>query len=359
MSNTKKSNNNLFIVILLFVALQVFYQIIEGNRPKKISNEFVKTAQKYIKDVNVVGEKTVVIIGNGMVFNNKGEIKSYHNRAILEPLITNLNKEGYSTITMGLPCLEAKCYTDFFNLAEAVVSLNPDAVVLHASSAGLNTDILNDAFSENNLPIYLYGRQLPVDHKLYVGPDNRKLGRSVAEEIKNRANPNDRILYVETVRLINGDITDNGYDRIDEARRNLTKEGFKEVKTIFTFWSKTRTYEEVISLLNSGERIDWIITPSSETLKGAIEAVRIVELDYKVNLAVLDFSPEIKDLLEEGLVDVAVSQQFNKQSKAIFEGITSSSSSNQINSRFKKEFASTAITKENLENFLFVEQLDY
>lgn len=345
-----KKNNTSYI----FIAALLLIIIIQGNQMRKnetdppINNNLVETAN-YIKRVQIGGSKRVVILGNGAVFNDDGEVTNFHDRAVIDPIRNKLHDEGYTVISIGLPCLEPECYSKFFSLANAIVDLEPEAVVFHAVSTGLNTDTLDKFFREANIPVFTFSRFLNIDFITHVGPDNMLLGKNLAEGLKDEIEKGDKILYVETVRLINGDVNDNGFERIEGARRLFNNYGAKEVETIFTFWSKTTTYEEVLKILKTDKEIDYIVTPSQGTAEGAINAVKKLELQDDVKILCLDFNPTIRKLIESGEIYAAVGQQFYKQSSTLLTDILKNGDIEDTEVR--KQFASEIITRENLDDF--------
>lgn len=345
----KKNNTNYIFILALLLII-----IIQGNKIRKnqteppISNSLVETAD-YIKRVQVGGDKRVVILGNGPVFNNNGDVVAFHKKAIIDPLRNKLHDEGYTVISIGLPCLEPECYSKFFSLANAIVEMKPEAVVFHSVSTGLNTDTLDKFFREANISVFTFGRFLNIDFITHVGPDNILLGKNLAEGLKNEIREGDKILYVETVRLINGDVNDNGFPRIDAARRLFNSYGVEEVKTISTFWSKTTTYEEVLKILKTNKEIDYILTPSQETAEGAINAVKELKLQDDVKILCMDFNPTIRKLIESGEIYATVGQQFYKQSSTLLTDILKNDDIEDT--EVKKQFASEIITRENLDNF--------
>ena len=346
-------NNITLTTIIAFLCIQLFIFRPALNKKDSVTNSFIKASQEYIKKIEVRGEKRIVIIGNGPIFNEEGEALPFQDSAIIDPLREKLARDNYTVVTMSLPCLEPECNSHYFNLGLAALSLNPEAIILHAISSGLNTDTLDQLFTESETPVYVYGRELPINYRLYVGPDNNRLGLNLAEGILPEIEPGDNILYVETVRLINGDISDNGFARINSARRLLNKAGANEVDTLFTYWSKTNTYEQVNAILAQGKKVDYIITPSVETAEGAIEAVRQRNLQDEIKILSLDFNPRIKELIEEGSLYATTSQEFHRQSSALAAAIESQIESEiTITPGSKKRFASSLITKDNLNNFI-------
>lgn len=349
MSNNK-NNNVILIILIAFLGIQFILRSKVNSNQNVITNNFIEESKEYIRNIDLNGERTVVVLGNERMFDNEGKIVPYHNKAVIYPLIDKLVEEDYTVLTMALPCLEPRCNKDFFNLGQMIVELDPEAVVFHAISGGENTDILDDAFSKSEIPVFLFGRDLPINYELYVGPDNKDLGLNAVKEIKKTAKPEESVVYVETVRLINGDIGDNGFDRINPIKKELTALGLKEEATLFTFWSKTNTYNELVKIFRSGKRVDWIITPSLETAEGAVEAVKTTMPNYKVKIVALDFNPEVRKLLETGQIEIVVGQELYKQSKAISNAIINKESP-YTNAKDLKLFASEPITRDNLNTF--------
>lgn len=353
--NTQLCNMNINSItifsIITFLLFQLFILKPQLER-ENYTNSFIKASQEYIKKIDARGEKRVVIIGNGFIFDEEGEAFKFQNKAIINPLREKLAEQGYTVIIMSLPCLEAECYSHYYNLGMATVALNPEAVVYHTISSGLNTDTINSIFSTNNIPVYTYGKELPIQYKLYVGPDNKKLGTSLGKGMLPEVSQGEKALYIETVRLINGDAQDNGYDRINAIRNIFTNAGIEEVDTLFTFWSKTKTYEEINTVLANNNDIDYIIVPSAETAEGAAEALNQRQLQNDIKILVLDFNPKVVELFKKGFIYAAVSQQYYKQSSALAAGLILGINNNNEELNTKKKFASGIITQSNLQDFL-------
>ena len=351
--NLKKLNSASTIIILLLILL--ITQITRvGQELTSEKNVIFGDSNEFIKDVEIRGNKKIIILANGPTLDNKGNAIAFYNKAIINPVKEVLLDNNYTVVTISLPCMEAECISKYFNLGQVISSLDPEAIVFNAIGEGINTDILDEAFDTKNIPVYTFGRRLPVSYELHVGPANNEIGVKAAEGLKNEIKIGDRVIYVETVRLINGDINDNGYPRIDGVRELLKEYGVEEVNTIFTFWSKSKTYDFLLDELSKNKgTVDYIITPSYETGEGAVEAVADLGLKSKVRIIILDFSPQIKDLIENGLVYGAVSQELHKQSSLLSKTILADlkNSQGRENRRTIKGFASKFIRLQNLNEF--------
>lgn len=316
------------------------------NTPSN-SNPALESMKEYIVDVQKgKAGKTVVILLSGTTTKD-GEAIKFVDRYPLEIAKRELERVGYSIITLNTPC-SVRCLDEYKELGVLITELGADAVIFKGIHSDLGTDSLNNILQKFNIPIYSYGSEIVLDYALYTGPDNIAMGKAVANGLKDKVKEGDSAIYIETNTVLNkSNILDNGYDRINSVRKELTKIGIKEAATIATMWSRTRTYEEISRILNNNKEIDYIIAPSIETGLGAAEAVE--RLNYpNIKVIAMDFTEEGVKLLKEGKFYGLISQELSNQGIALADSIMAG----DLPPKTKKLFSSdTLITLENLNDY--------
>lgn len=314
----------------------------------KIQENNKVAIQRYVTDVQPGNENLVVILNNSAALNSKGEYTTFIDRIVVQEILKELKKENYSVITINLPCLtDLQCMDKFYEVNNLLTYLNPEAIVFQSPSSGWNTDALGKHFDQLNVPVYVYQTDSALNYNLYVGPDNIKLGKEAVLGIEKDVKPGQKILYIETVRLVNGNKLDNGYERINSAKKELESLGALEYKTIFTEWSKSRTYEEILTLLSKDSNVQYIIAPSVETAQGASLALIELGLENRVKIICLDITQESIDMLKAGTIEGVVGQELTKQGRFIANNITTVK--NREKSKRKELFASSYFTKETID----------
>lgn len=303
------------IVIILFLNNKLI------NKPTKISNNLL-FIQQYIKRVNPGGKKLVVIFSSGLVYDSKGEELYFGDKIFLNKIQELFTKKEYSVIVINTPCLAngSKCLEDFNRIALGIAELNPALIIYKGVDSGLGPEAFGTIMQKEEIPIITIGTRVLINNQAYVGPNNKALGKKAYEGIKDIIKPNQKAIYIETVRLTNGDPLDNGYERIHSIRTLLTNSNVQEQKTLFTNWSKTETYDQLLKELKTNGPVDYIITPSQETAEGAVEAIKTTEYS-QIKIISLDFTNKTYELIKEEKLYAAVSQNFLSQAEVLSSNV--------------------------------------
>jgi ABC-type sugar transport system substrate-binding protein len=291
------------------------YQILERDATKI---EEVSTLSPYVQYIEKEGPNIVVLFTSGAVYNTQNNFVSFLDSIIINRVTEKLTEEGYSIVTLNTPCLagESSCMTEFSKIAIGILKLNPTAIIYKGVDSGLSLDAFNRIIQSEDIPIYSYGTEVALDYNLYTGPDNIGLGKKAFEGIESQVRPGDKAIYIETVRdVVTGESKDNGYPRINSIRNLMTKEGVEPALTIFSKWSEKITYDELITYFSSDKDIDYIIAPSQETALGA--AIAIEESGVDAKIIVLDYGPEVEELLLSNRIYAAVSQGLIEQANTL------------------------------------------
>lgn len=347
----KITNKDVALVLILFLIIPYSAHRLSS---KEIDKEQVALIKKYVTKLETNGKNSIVILHNSGRVDREGNPIEFIDKVVIEAASNILAQNNYTLIYMSLPCIgDLECYNKYFEIGKLVIDLKPKAIIFNSPSSGLNTDTLGALFDQADIPLYVYQTESNLNYKQYTGPNNVKIGETVALGLKPKIKPKDKIVYVETVRLINGDTFDNGFPRINAARNLLTSYGAIEYKTIFTEWSKSKTYEEVVSILTKDKDIKYIITPSFETAEGAILAVEKLNLSKSTKVICMDFTLKVAKLLEEGRLEGTVSQELIKQGEAIANSIIMDNKlkDKNYNEKRQKLFNSAYITKQNLDSY--------
>ena len=303
------------IVIILFLNNKLI------NKPTKISNNLLYI-QQYIKRVNPAGKKLVVIFSSGLVYDSKQEELYFGDKIFLNKIQELFTKKEYSVIAINTPCLAngSKCLEDFNRIALGIVELNPTLIIYKGIDSGLGPEAFGTIMQKEEIPIITIGTRVLINNQAYVGPNNKALGEKAYEGIKDIIKPNQKAIYIETVRLTNGDPLDNGYERIHSIRTLLTNSNVQEQKTLFTNWSRTETYDKLLKELRTDGPVDYIITPSQETAEGAVEAIETAGYN-QIKIISLDFTNKTYKLIKEERLYAAVSQNFLSQAEVLSSNV--------------------------------------
>lgn len=344
----KLTTKDLSICLIIMLLFSLYY-----NKENNINTAKQANVSKYINRILPGGKNSIVILHNSGKVDTQGDPIEFIDKIVIKEATKVLEQENYTLIYMALPCIgDIECYSKYFEIAELILDIKPSAVIFNSPSSGLNTDTLGQIFNEANIPLYTYQTENALNYKLYVGPNNENIGQNLAKGLKPYIKPKDKIIYVETVRLLNGDLLDNGYRRINAARELLNNYGAVEYKTIFTEWSKSKTYEEVLKLLLTEPNISYIVTPSAETAEGAILAVEQLKLQTKVKVVSMDFTIKTLELINEERLEGTVSQQLKQQGRQLAHSIIQDKNISQnFKGKQKILFSSEYITKDNLSEF--------
>ena len=264
----------------------------------------------------------------------------------LEVAKRELKRAGYSIITLSTPC-SIRCIGEYTKLGLLILELNPDAVIYKGIQSDFGTDTLNDIVTKGNIPIFSFGSEVLLDYTLYTGPDNIGMAKAVSKGLENEVKKGEKVVYIETITKLNNNVLDNGYQRIGAVQKELERLGLEEVESVATLWSKINTFEEIVRVLKTKGRVDYIIAPSIETAEGAANAVK--SLGYtNIKIIAMDFTERGVELLKEGSIYGLVSQELEKQGLALVTGITEG----RLDLGTKKLFSSeTLITLKNLNQY--------
>ena len=333
------------IVLVIIIAALLLIGIDSKTKREGNIGQEILFLQQHIKRIDSKGEEIVVVFSSGPVYSNNDEELYFRDKLLFRNIERELKERGYSTVFINTPCLSngERCLEDFSRLALGISDLGPKAVIYKGIDSGIGSQAFSTIINKNNIPMYTIGTEVSIDTKGYVGPDNIKLGKEAYEGLRPLLKPGQTAVYVETVRLSNGDKLENGYPRINSARNYLTDAGIIEKKTLFTNWSKTQTYGEVLDLLDKQGPVDYIITPSTETAEGAVAAVTTAGYRGQITIVALDLTQRIVELIIEGDLYGGVPQQFLRQAEVIADMVDNNNDRGD-----KRLFAGKLVRKENL-----------
>ena len=333
------------IILGILTATLTINILLGSGKTSKTTPATTLFLQEDIQRVAAGGDKVVVLFSSGAFYkaDKSGQEIYFRDKVLLRSIEAKLERRGYTFVSVNTPCLAngSRCLEDFNRLALGIVNLNPEAVIYKGIDSGLGTSAFSNIMNEHNIPIYTLGTEVVLDSKVYVGPDNVGLGVEAFKGIEPLIEPGQSAIYVETVRLSNGDPLENGFPRINSARNLMSAAGIETKATIFTNWSKSQTYSELLRVLD--KPVDYIIVPSTETAEGAVQALTTLgHTDTKI--IALDFTLKISELLKEGSIYGAVPQNFLEQADQIVNSIEKDVVTG------KKLFVGEFITKEKLES---------
>lgn len=333
--------------IIVGILFSFIYLIRPSDTKNNIDPKTLNLLEKYLINIDSQGEKIVIFIGTGPMYY-KEEIINFYDKVPIEEFHRRLKEENYTVVTLASPCTK-KCTDEYTQLALLINNIKPEALVFKGVHSDIGLENLNRIVKKEKIPLFLFGTELVIDYNLYVGPDNQQLGSKAAEGLKPLIKPNQKALYIETTRIGGEDKLDNGYERINKARVLLTKQGVKESKTIFTEWSEDKTYQQIYSFLQTGERVDYIIAPSVETARGAASALEALQIKT-TKIVCLDLTEEAVQLLQTDRIYAAVSQNLINQGFLVAESIINK----KYNDTYKNKILTIGdfITKETLPDHL-------
>lgn len=334
------------IVDIIVAFLLVFILINNLTNREKETTEALDSVKEYLVDVEKKGKKTVVILVTGTTYINEEPLE-FIDRKLLEITKRELGRANYTIITLSTPCA-VRCLDDYTRLGILIKNLEPTAVIYKGIHTDFGTETLNSIITKANVPIFTFGSEVVLDYELYVGPDNFKIGEAIVEGLKDKIKEGDEAIYIETVSKLNNDKLDNGFERIDTARKGLSLLGVKEKKTIATLWSKGQTYEEILNILKKGE-VEYIIAPSVETAEGAILAIEKVGYSTKdIKVIGVDLTERSIELIKNNRLYGVVSQELSIQGLELADAIISS----YKGEKSKRLYASKLITLDNLDEYM-------
>lgn len=349
----KKINIVIAVGIVVIAGTLIRNSNFSKNREESGSNPeinlILRDLSKYITGINVSGEKIVIVLHNSEVVDSKGKPLDFLERTIERTLKEKLVANNFTVVNVQVPCTtEAECINELYEAGIGIRNLEPEAIIYTSPVSGVNTEVFNQILNSSNIDIYVYKTDSLLNYKLYVGPDNLGLGTKAAEYILSQSNPSrNSVLYIESFEDITKNSLDNAYPRINTARQLLEQKGYQTVDTLYTSWRENETYDKVKALLTSNPDVDYIITPSSETARGAATAVKELNLQSKIDIISLDFNELVKDMILQRDIKAAVGQDIIKQATVIAESIIEEKDYYET----KLLFHSDVITIENIENF--------
>lgn len=317
-------SKNVIILGILLLFIQQYYIKKDSNDPNRVLDEAkILTLRKYATSIDKAGKDLIIVLNNSNRIDKEGNYLEFIDRAVMEKALPILKENNYTVLTLNLPCIEdIACLNKYYEISSLIIELKPRAVIFNSPSSGVNTDTIGTTLDKENIPIYVYQTESALNYKLYIGPNNEGLGREIVKGISSNLKRGDKVLYVETVRLINGNKLDNGYKRINAAREELKKIGVEEYATIFTEWSKSKTYTELIRLLSKDtNNLKYIITPSVETAEGAVLALEQLGLQKEIKIICADITPVSLKLLIDGQIEGLVGQELAKQGESLGNNI--------------------------------------
>lgn len=334
--------------IVLFIALLVSVNAnIRVNRANNTPiSETLISLHEYIRKLEVRGEKTVVLFSSGPLLNKDGEALEFVDKTVIDEIDRVLKENNYTFIAINSPCLAdaPNCLEEFTRLATGVSSLEPEAVIYKGINSGVNADIFNREMKSEQIPIYTFGSEILIDYKVYTGPNNVQLGVNAYEGIKDKIKKDQTAIFIDTQPLIERDPKDNGFPRINAVRSLMVEKGVKQI-TLFTRWSKTQSYDELVNLFQKNKNIDYIFTPSGEIAEAAAIAVDGAGIASRVKIISLDFTHNVAVQIKKGLIYGAISQGLKKQGNYIANSIVNKDQ--PVTN--KKLFASELITIDTLQ----------
>ena len=345
----KLSLTETILIILLIGSLLTRGSMDKSN---ELSSTNIDIVNEYLVNIKKKGKKKVIVLVSGTNYINKQPVR-FIDRKFLEIVNRELNNANYTVITLTTPC-SVRCINDYTRLSALISQLEPEAVIYKGIHSDNGTNILDITLKKANIPIYIFGTEIALDYTLYVGPNNEDIGKSVYEGLEKEIKEGDKAIYIETTTILNNNKLDNGFKRINEARKGLEKIGVETVETVSTLWSKARTYEEIYRVLNTKGRVNYIIAPSIETGEGAVKAIEDsgYSLD-EIKVIAMDFTETGVKLLNEGKFYGLVSHNLSKQALTLVDSIL-------MNEQIEKEkrlYSTELITLKNINNFKLGENI--
>lgn len=331
-------------IVLIIVIIGLIIGI-EINRGPKNN---VKFLQEHLKTISTsAGKDLVVIFTSGSMYNTQGELLYFRDKILLSVLESKLKSEGYSIAILNTTCLAGNpnCIQEFADLAKAIVELDTKHIIYKGIDSGLAGEQFNLIIEDADIPLYTVGTPVNINTRTYIGPDNEGLGRVAFEGLKDLIQQGESAIYLETVRISNNEVrdlasvkNDNGFERIDSIRSKMTQAGVREQKTLFTQWSESKTYSDLIEEMRVNGVPDYIIAPSTETAKGAVAAVELLGVEDSVKIVALDYTVEVKNLIKKEKLYAGVSQSFIRQALYLVELINKNKESSNKKRLFVGEF---------------------
>jgi len=339
------------IIVLVILAI-IIARNIGIHSSNQIASQIInESAQEYLIDIEKRGSKTVVLVLSGTAFIEK-KATTFVEEHTINTLKGGLTKSGFTVITLATPCT-IRCLDEYTQLGLIIANLKPAAVVYKGIHSDFGTDSFNNILKKASIPIYTFGTEPKIDYKLYTGPDNEGLGFNMANYLKGKGIKDKKVVYIRTIDVLNNNVLDNGYQRMNAIEKYLKEIGAIDAGSVYTLWNRGRTYDEIYRLLFNDESVEYIVAPSVETAEGAIEAIEDLKKkystkEYKTKVVVLDFTPRSVELLLEGRLEAAISQEITQQALKIADVI---SSNKNIKSASKELFSTKVVTVDNLKDF--------
>ena len=201
------------------------------------------------------------------------------------------------------PQFEADYYRQE-NILRQSIERKPDMIVLAAADCSVTVELV-DLAAKNGIPILAVDSHTGGSKLIaYVGSDNYELGRTLAREIKSRYNNKGGAVAV--VSYIKGSMA--AKEREDGFLEELSgSPDFRLLETVYCDSDAETAKSLVFKLMSDNDDITAIACLNAQSTIGACKAIE--EKGYQgIVLAGVDCAAEEAELLERGILDVALLQ---------------------------------------------------
>jgi ribose transport system substrate-binding protein len=137
----------------------------------------------------------------------------------------------------------------------------------------------------------------------FVGPDNRKGARLVADYLATRLKAGDEVGIIEGVESDR-----NSQQRTDGYRESMSAAGIRIVAAASGDWSYAKGKTVATAMLAQHPRLRALMCANDNMATGAVDAVRIANRNGNVYITGYNNDPAIKSLLDTGRILATVDQ---------------------------------------------------
>ena len=204
---------------------------------------------------------------------------------------------------------ESDLPVETIELLDALLAWGAQGIALCALN-DITIEAKVNELADRGVPCITFNSDLPASRRLcFVGQDYAKSGRIAAELLSKCIPPDAKVLAMV------GNLEYHGHrTRLDGFCRHLHDKGFYagQIEVVETYNDYRVTYNKVAEALHSIPGL-CAIYMANRSVTGCVDAVKAAGMAGKIRIIAHDMSPRRRQMLQEGALDLTITQDLYSQ----------------------------------------------